>query len=121
MCFFKQKTAYEMRISDWSSDVCSSDLGLQRPLVFAHVNQSGGVLGAKLQAQPRILAPRCRLLREWLQQCIAGFQLAGEVQGAGLGKAQADRCFAVGAERALGGGARVPRDREAGLDRTSVV
>src|SRR3546814_15680822 len=25
--FFKQKTAYEMRISDWSSDVCSSDLG----------------------------------------------------------------------------------------------
>src|SRR3546814_1672755 len=28
--FFKQKTAYEMRISDWSSDVCSSDL-LRRP------------------------------------------------------------------------------------------
>src|SRR3546814_9468964 len=26
--FFKQKTAYEMRISDWSSDVCSSDLGV---------------------------------------------------------------------------------------------
>src|SRR3546814_8125851 len=26
--FFKQKTAYEMRISDWSSDVCSSDLSL---------------------------------------------------------------------------------------------
>src|SRR3546814_7311038 len=27
--FCKQKTAYEMRISDWSSDVCSSDLGIQ--------------------------------------------------------------------------------------------
>src|SRR3546814_9224249 len=27
--FFKQKTAYEMRISDWSSDVCSSDLLLE--------------------------------------------------------------------------------------------
>src|SRR3546814_7027206 len=26
--FFKQKTAYDMRISDWSSDVCSSDLGV---------------------------------------------------------------------------------------------
>src|SRR3546814_10284143 len=26
VCFFKQNTAYEMRISDWSSDVCSSDL-----------------------------------------------------------------------------------------------
>src|SRR3546814_3593798 len=38
MCifFFKQKTAYEMRISDWSSDVCSSDLAssyLVAPLV----------------------------------------------------------------------------------------
>src|SRR3546814_6317888 len=30
--FFKQKTAYEMRISDWSSDVCSSDLNLFRAL-----------------------------------------------------------------------------------------
>src|SRR3546814_14684497 len=28
--FFKQKTAYEMRISDWSSDVCSSDLRVSR-------------------------------------------------------------------------------------------
>src|SRR3546814_6308747 len=28
--FFKQKTAYEMRISDWSSDVCSSDLFQKR-------------------------------------------------------------------------------------------
>src|SRR3546814_8872396 len=28
--FFKQKTAYELRISDWSSDVCSSDLRLER-------------------------------------------------------------------------------------------
>src|SRR3546814_1099739 len=28
--FFKQKTAYEMRISDWSSDVCSSDLRNRR-------------------------------------------------------------------------------------------
>src|SRR3546814_7663088 len=28
--FFKQKTAYEMRISDWSSDVCSSDLAALR-------------------------------------------------------------------------------------------
>src|SRR3546814_10967803 len=28
--FFKQKTAYEMRISDWSSDVCSSDLEAMR-------------------------------------------------------------------------------------------
>src|SRR3546814_2946263 len=35
--FFKQKTAYEMRISDWSSDVCSSDLRIE-PRV-AHADQ----------------------------------------------------------------------------------
>src|SRR3546814_7978665 len=32
--FFKQKTAYEMRISDWSSDVCSSDLTGCKPVGF---------------------------------------------------------------------------------------
>src|SRR3546814_7842295 len=32
--FFKQKTAYELRISDWSADVCSSDLPLARPAVI---------------------------------------------------------------------------------------
>src|SRR3546814_18461786 len=36
MCFFfKQKTAYEMRISDWSSDVCSSDLLTRSALLLA--------------------------------------------------------------------------------------
>src|SRR3546814_8697205 len=33
--FFKQKTAYEVRISDWSSDVCSSDLIVRRRAVGA--------------------------------------------------------------------------------------
>src|SRR3546814_14456224 len=33
--FFKQKTAYEMRISDWSSDVCSSDLSRPRAVKAA--------------------------------------------------------------------------------------
>src|SRR3546814_3534297 len=32
--FCKQKTAYEMRISDWSSDVCSSDLEEARPVIW---------------------------------------------------------------------------------------
>src|SRR3546814_3170712 len=41
MFFFKQKTAYEMRISDWSSDVCSSDLRRHRRVarVLAHAGQ----------------------------------------------------------------------------------
>src|SRR3546814_7685848 len=38
--FFKQKTAYEMRISDWSSDVCSSDLRIA-PRVVALVLRRG--------------------------------------------------------------------------------
>src|SRR3546814_21130707 len=37
--FFKQKTAYEMRISDWSSDVCSSDL----PPPIEYIRRSGGL------------------------------------------------------------------------------
>src|SRR3546814_4730459 len=45
--FFKQKTAYELRISDWSSDVCSSDLGSGgRGLMLARRGQPGAaVLG----------------------------------------------------------------------------
>src|SRR3546814_5948217 len=35
--FFKQKTAYEMRISDWSSDVCSSDLSSNETSAFGNV------------------------------------------------------------------------------------
>src|SRR3546814_4777147 len=47
--FFKQKTAYEMRISDWSSDVCSSDLAT-------------GV-GAWSGLRPRAPPPRSRTQR----------------------------------------------------------
>src|SRR3546814_4788676 len=49
--FFKQKTAYEMRISDWSSDVCSSDL---------------------LFEQQRRLEAQCALDRLLLQQLDGG-------------------------------------------------
>src|SRR3546814_6669004 len=44
--FFKQKTAYEMRISDWSSDVCSSDL-----VVLPLVQHAGGVDVAAVHAE----------------------------------------------------------------------
>src|SRR3546814_19877173 len=40
--FFKQKTAYEMRISDWSSDVCSSDLIKHRELTVLPVSARFG-------------------------------------------------------------------------------
>src|SRR3546814_4383411 len=49
--FFKQKTAYEMRISDWSSDVCSSDLPLVgadgEPYAMAQGSLAVGGLGVE--------------------------------------------------------------------------
>src|SRR3546814_9967762 len=47
MVFFKQKTAYEMRMSDWSSDVCSSDLkglsgGVNQPALLLSAIHRGG-------------------------------------------------------------------------------
>src|SRR3546814_15429975 len=49
--FFKQKTAYEMRISDWSSDVCSSDLYAQSsgqaPVLIDSSVDSCTVFGSK--------------------------------------------------------------------------
>src|SRR3546814_16501629 len=43
--FFKQKTAYEMRISDWSSDVCSSDLSPDPVPLFALFMRNASTLG----------------------------------------------------------------------------
>src|SRR3546814_4377997 len=52
--FFKQKTAYEMRISDWSSDVCSSDLPARRRNGSASARQAG-----TLAKKPLIASPIC--------------------------------------------------------------
>src|SRR3546814_5934202 len=41
MFFFKQRTAYEMRISDWSSDVCSSNLPAAAVLLWRFVDADG--------------------------------------------------------------------------------
>src|SRR3546814_3635811 len=50
--FFKQKTAYEMRISDWSSDVCSSDLLDARHLAVRRII---GVIGAVAAFVDRVI------------------------------------------------------------------
>src|SRR3546814_4910348 len=55
--FFKQKTAYEMRISDWSSDVCSSDLNVAGALL------SGLVYFAARPARPDAATMRIHALR----------------------------------------------------------
>src|SRR3546814_6300169 len=77
--FFKQKTAYEMRISDWSSDVCSSDLGAVGGGALDAVRERAGstsrpeaVVGGEPRAEPRqgavggavARAGRCRLVAE---------------------------------------------------------
>src|SRR3546814_5916448 len=58
--FFKQKTAYEMRISDWSSDVCSSDLGRQH-----RRGAAGRPLPGRLPQTRRHDAPRARRRAAW--------------------------------------------------------
>src|SRR3546814_14635656 len=66
-CYFKQKTAYEMRISDWSSDVCSSDLRgdadpqprrLADPVVARNERRCLRAVGLLLR--PRRRVPRIR-------------------------------------------------------------
>src|SRR3546814_5707433 len=78
--FFKQKTAYEMRISDWSSDVCSSDLtsllALQQQLVelrhrcasergvdecgiLQRLNTTGGVSALPDRSEERRVGKEC--------------------------------------------------------------
>src|SRR3546814_9110141 len=58
--FFKQKTAYEMRISDWSSDVCSSDLAVDHRSGSGRTGEGCG---------PESGGGRC--LRRLLRSCAA--------------------------------------------------
>src|SRR3546814_1687492 len=58
--FFKQKTAYEMRISDWSSDVCSSDLGdpvTAAALRAMHSNPAAPWSNDRLAAEANVSRP----------------------------------------------------------------
>src|SRR3546814_10841082 len=64
--FFKQKTAYEMRISDWSSDVCSSDLETATTLGAAwHLNRwiaiEGNLIHEAIGAPSLTGTPRLRI------------------------------------------------------------
>src|SRR3546814_10587493 len=75
--FFKQKTAYEMRISDWSSDVCSSDLHARRRRVAAEALGVGDV-GAEVR-RPVVVDLDFAVQEERLV-AVAGFIRRGGVE-----------------------------------------
>src|SRR3546814_5504020 len=68
--FFKQKTAYEMRISDWSSDVCSSDLvdTIVRDLVEISIKQT------REHATKRVRTRAQDAAEERILDVLVGFQ-----------------------------------------------
>src|SRR3546814_12768672 len=72
---FKQKTAYEMRISDWSSDVCSSDLQLRTDggLELRHelAQRFGVQLGVQLDAPVALLAREDGLEEALIRPAVA--------------------------------------------------
>src|SRR3546814_19851015 len=81
--FFKQKTAYEMRISDWSSDVCSSDLPVQP--FYMHAAAPGAVDPPTLELNVKI--PTCHTQ-------VAGTEQAFVVAAAAaMAAVRAQRCF----------------------------
>src|SRR3546814_9021896 len=82
--FFKQKTAYEMRISDWSSDVCSSDLAATDQMISEQTAER-----AEREVGTRMCG-RSRLRRLFLDQFECGARDA-ETQGADFLDAGIDR------------------------------
>src|SRR3546814_19592842 len=63
--FFKQKTAYEMRISDWSSDVCSSDLSVTISLPYSVTCRFFGAERRSRLGSTRSLSAVTTSLRIW--------------------------------------------------------
>src|SRR3546814_10315098 len=59
--FFKQKTAYELRISDWSSDVCSSDLRPVMAELLLQARMAVIPIGARLHDRKLVGEGRARL------------------------------------------------------------
>src|SRR3546814_13110351 len=98
--FFKQKTAYELRISDGSSDVCSSDL---TPEVLADSVADAAlllVLGAARRATESIRLIRSGAWAGWTPTQLNGVELRGKTLGilgmGGIGQRIGERSRAFG-------------------------
>src|SRR3546814_7599083 len=83
--FFKQKTAYEMRISDWSSDVCSSDLSCLCDRDDPHLAGSSDGQPVRALSPARLAARRARSLVPDPRTTTA--QRAGNVRACEIGRA----------------------------------
>src|SRR3546814_8417842 len=77
--FVKQKTAYEMRISDWSSDVCSSDLISTRPVCLRHISWSGPCTDEEVVLNPAMSITPCLSGFFHHSRCIAIWQMLSVV------------------------------------------
>src|SRR3546814_16208093 len=92
--FFKQKTAYEMRISDWSSDVCSSDLSWRQFVGYRRWRRCGAAGFAGICESQRFEAACAhpvgrdggRLPRTKAQGAGAGSPQGAEVGGNAVGR-----------------------------------
>src|SRR3546814_19559423 len=91
--FFKQKTAYEMRISDWSSDVCSSDL-----IAFNRPVDAATAQAVSAQFVEVLLAP------EYSSEALAIFAAKKNVRVLQVPQGNALNAFAI---TGVGGGWRV--------------
>src|SRR3546814_20350618 len=84
--FFKQKTAYEMRISDWSSDVCSSDLRPAllrrqlRALLHAAAGRSLSVMFPMISDVAEFEAAKALLQREIEREKAFGDRLPADIR-----------------------------------------
>src|SRR3546814_5219070 len=80
--FFKQKTAYEMRISDWSSDVCSSDLHFAHSLLnIGHYLMSMGLYTSsnkveETRVQRHMTFFACVLTHDFTAFCLVNLLIA---------------------------------------------
>src|SRR3546814_1060811 len=84
--FFKQKTAYDMRISDWSSDVCSSDLPDLVERLAHREDRTAGRLGGGgdtrelVRSRAELGRPRAHVVREEDRPAVAAAGFLDERQ-----------------------------------------